>query len=100
MRFPRYISSRAGHEGARFKMISSKEWNSHSCFIARLTKRVSIPVFRCGFRARIESRTFSVVAIRRVEVMQGNFGKTIKADRNGSASHSNRGVANHIAILP
>jgi len=24
------------------------------------------PVFRCGFRARIESRTFSVVAIRRV----------------------------------
>src|SRR6476660_1268402 len=34
------------------------------------------------------------------EVMQGNFGKTIKADRNGSASHSNRGVANHIAILP
>ena len=34
------------------------------------------------------------------EAMQGNFGKTIKADRNGSASHSNRGVANHITILP
>jgi hypothetical protein len=53
-------------------MISSRNWNFHSCFIARLTKRVSI---RNPLRARhrlrpqdraIASRTLAVAAIRRV----------------------------------
>ena len=94
-------------EGARFKMISSKNGTFHSCFIARPTKHVPRRILRARHRLRPQDRARSKRAYSRqssrsdaFEVMQGNFGKTIKADRNGSASHSNRGVANHIAILP
>jgi len=41
-----------------------KDMELSFCFIALLTKRVSIPAFRCGLRARIELRTFAGVAIR------------------------------------
>ena len=35
-----------------------------------------------------------------LEAMQGNFGKTIKADGRRSAPHANRGVADHVTIFP
>ena len=32
--------------------------------------------------------------------MQGNFGKTINANRNYRASHTDRGVAYHVTVFP
>ena len=54
-----------------------------------------------GKIARKSNHTF-VVATRSdaLEVMQGNFGRTIKADGDRSAPHANRGVADHVTIFP
>ena len=51
-------------------------------------------------RARLISAHSQSSRSNACEAMQSNFGKTIKADRNGRASHPNRGVADHVAILP
>ena len=37
---------------------------------------------------------------RTLEVMQGNFRKTIKADGNDGCSDTDRSIAHHIAIFP
>jgi hypothetical protein len=62
---------------------------------ARLDSRIPLRAphrLRPQDRAR-SNRTYSQSSRSDAfEAMQGNFGKTIKADRNGRASHTNRGV--------
>src|SRR3977135_1378878 len=56
----------------------------------------------CRPQDREESDHAFVVVARSdaLEGMQGNFGKAIKADGDRSASHTNRGVSNHVTVFP